>query len=267
MSCNESQSGLASVVFDKALEEFNNLRDKDRVANQCVRYIHEAFRFDILNSYLRGELSLFFYVQAALEVDGIRPPLEVPVSDGGFNSSAFILHLHSADAPGCKNWNEKSMFVPLVKIVNLPDRVIPSVARLYLIEHKTEERWMESVYIGLSKRAFYFFDVLMHGEFCPVIDERGSKSSNGLQPSVVKCALKVVDGVSDHESEIVDSLSIAKRVYKSLSSMLWVNLNRTGVSFVKRDDACFDILDVIVGPFNFESGICELHSERVARVG
>lgn len=248
--------------FDEALEEYNRLQDYARVETQRLRYTHKASRLLILDAYLRGEFSLLLYMQALGKINAVGRSLKIPRSATGPNLACFVLHLDSTNVACRQNRNKKPVLISVVEIVNGPNGVIPSLARLYRVEHEPKEGRADSVYMSMRQKTFHFFDGLADGEFRPVINKRGSTLLDGFQPSIVESAFKVMDSITNHESEVIEGIDIAKSVCESLSSILRVNLNSTGISFIKRDDARFDVQDVFIGPINFQSSVSKMGSHK-----
>ncbi len=259
MSLVKSQQSSA-LRFQEALKEFNSIRDDAQVKGERLRYVHEASRLLILDAYLRGELALLCDVKAARKVDAIGGSLEPSKSESVVSLTSFVLHLNSINMARSQHGNKKPVFVSVVEIVNGPDGVIPSLARLYRVNHKSEEIRAGFVYFSMLQKTLYLFDALADGELCPIVNEGGSELCNCAQPSIVEGAFEIVDSISNHKSEIIEGCDITKRVGESLSSVLRVNLNNGGISFVKRGDAPFDIGDMLIGPLNFDSSIGELHA-------
>lgn len=245
--------------FQEALEEFNRFKDDARMKSERLGYVHEASRLPILDAYLRGELALLLHVYPFFKVDAIGRPLELAHPETGEGLPFFILHLNSVNMAFSQNGDKQPMFVSVVEIVNGPDGIIPSFARLYCVEHEPEEFRGGSVYFNMSQKTFQFFHAFADGEFRPVILKGRNDSLDGLQPRIVEGGFKVMNSIPNHECEIVEGFRIAKSVGESLSSVLWVNLNNSGVSFIKRSDAPFDIADMFIGPLNFEASVMKQH--------
>jgi hypothetical protein len=239
--------------FQKALKEFDDFSDRMRVAGKRFRYVHKASRVLILDSYLRGELALFFHVQPAFKLDDVRGNLKI--SGGAVSRPSFAVlvnHANAVNMSSRKNGEKQPMFVSYVKNVNGPNSLVPSIARLYRVDHQTEEIGAGSVYLSLHKRTFKLIDGLAHGKFRPITDESGKQLFDGLEPSIVEGAIKIVDGIAEHQSYFTESGRIAEIVNENFATSFRINLDSRMASFVKRDDAIFDIEDVLIGPVNFE---------------
>ncbi len=145
------------------------------------------------------------------------------------------------------------MFVSIVETVNGPNGVIPpSQGCILRMTMKSNKRLAGGVYVSFSQKALKFFDELPNGKFSPIIDVSGNQLFNCLQPRIVKSAFEVMDGIPNHEREIIENEGILEGMYQSLSSMLRVNLNLGSVCSIKRGNAPFNIMDVHLGPLNLQ---------------
>jgi hypothetical protein len=143
-------------------------------------------------------------------------------------TARFILHLHAIDMPLSQEGDDKPVLVSVCKTVNGPNGCIPSLMRLYLINHKREESRAGSVYVSLSKIPLKFWGGFENREFSFVSDEGRNEPFDSLQPCVVQSAVEVMDGISDHERQIVEESGVYS-VYKALCSMFRVNLSNSGI--------------------------------------
>ena len=145
------------------------------------------------------------------------------------------------------------MFVDVVQNVYRPNGVIPSAIRAYLVKEEVAEFGAEAMNYGRFARVFEptfkFFDGLAHREFGAFSKNRGYPLDR-LSPSVVQSTIKVVDSISQQECEIIECRRICELMYKAFGSGLRVNLNSGSITFMKSENACFDIADMTIGPLN-----------------
>jgi hypothetical protein len=247
---------MATALSDGLQESLERLHNQQNVAKihiQRLRYVHEASRLNILDSYMSGELSLLCDVRAFYKVDYVGRSLKISSSESGEFFADFILYLNSINIPLREYGDQQSMFVSIVEIVNGPNGVIPSLARLYVVNHEIEQTPTSGVYVSLFQHTLKFFEGFANGKFSPIIDVSGNQLLNRLQPRIVEGASEVVDSISNHEGEIIENGDIIKSMYQSLCTILRVNLNDSGISLMKRKDASFDVANVYIGPINLQA--------------
>jgi hypothetical protein len=220
--------------------------------------VHEASRLLILDGYVSGQLAIFLHVQAFLERDAIdKIGLELPAAKTGPTLTSFILHLNTLNVSLRNNGNKESVFVSVVKIVNGPNGVIPSTARLYRVNHEAIELGAKDVYFGFRERAFYLFDSFPDRELSPIILKGRRDSLNSLEPCIVQRRPEVVDGIAKHKCNIVECVPVSEFMFQNLSTHCRVNVNARGIAAFQSGNARFYILDVGIGPLNLESSVSE----------
>ena len=222
---------------------------------QRLRYVHEITRIPIIDNYGSGKLALLFGVRPFADSNAIRRSLEVPISEARPALPFFIFEFNSVDTPLRQDGNKKPMFISNVEIVDGPNGLIPSIARFYRVEHKPIQIRGGNIYASLRHPSFKFFNGLADREFCPIIDKGWNQSLDSLQPGIVEGAIEIVDSIPEHQRNIVEGRSIAEIVYQEFVSCMRINVDSGSVSFVKFGDAEFDVLDVLLGPVNLESGV------------
>lgn len=252
-----SQSLSAEFRFDKCLKEFNSLQDDKRVMGERLRYIHEASRLLILDRYAGGKLSLLLYVQTLFKEDEVRRAMEIAGCMSRPDFSAFILHFNAANVALSQDGDEQAMFVSVVEIVNGPDGLIPSVMRLYDVNHQPEKMGTGHVYFSLRKPSLQLFNGFSYRKLGSIINQTGSEFFDGSKPRVIEGAFEVVNRISDHQTDVIERTLVGKVMLDYFASGLRVNLNNSGIGCVKKFDAPFDVSDVLIGPLNLEFGISE----------
>lgn len=157
-----------------------------------------------------------------------------------------------------QNRDKQPMFVGTVQSVYGPNGMIPSAIRVYLVEEETAESGAEVMECGpifarVFEPTFKFFDGLAHGELGLVSNKGGNHPLNCLEPGIVQGAIKVVNSVSHHKGELLESRRICELMYEAFCPRVRVNLNDGGICVMKRDDACFNIADMLIGPLDLET--------------
>ena len=257
LSCAQNQIS-ESLRLQEALERLNDAKNRSRIFDQRIRYAHEASRLLIIDAYVSGELSILCEIQALCKIDDIRRPLKSADSPSRCGFAQLILHLNSLNMPLCENWKEQPMFVSVVETVHGPDGVIPSLARLYLVNHEIEESRTGSVYVSLSKLTLYFFDGFVDGELGAATDVGGHQPLNCLQPRVIESASQIVNSIANQKSQVIKS-GVLQNMFQSLCVELRVILDMNSCTVLKTGNSPFDIANVYIGPVYLGSGLSEDH--------
>jgi hypothetical protein len=248
-----------SLDLQETLERVDDTKNRSRVLDERIRYAHEASRLLILDAYVSGQLAFICDVNAWGEVNAIGRSSEIADAKPRLTSPRFILHFNSLNMPLCENREKKPMFVTIVKAVHGPKGVIPSLARLYFVDHEGIESGAGSIYVSLFQHTLYLFYGLMNGKFGTVINVRGSEALDCLQPSVINGAREVVNSVSDQESQVV-KCGIFQNIFDSVCSKLRVNLDAASCTLLKACDAPLDAPNVYIGPVHFGSRLSKDHA-------
>jgi len=169
--------------------------------------------------------------------------------------AVFIDYSDAIDATSRKYGDKKPVFVSNVECVNGPDGTIPSVARFYRVNHKAIELRADSMYFSLSKGTFHFIYGFSDWKLGPVINKRGSEFLNSLEPCVVQSAIEIVNGISEHEGNVVESRAVGKIMSEYFSTSFRVNIDSSRVGCMQKNNPAFDVRDVLIGPFDLQVGI------------
>ncbi len=249
-----------SLRLQEALKRLHDSNDRAKMHIDCLRYVHAASKLSILDTYKRGELALLCEVQAWHEIDDIGRPLEFAEARTGPKLSRFILYLNAVDMPLRQNGDKQPVFVSVCEAVSGPDGCIPSLVRLYLVNDEIEEGGGGNVdlYVSTSKLSLKFWGGPVDRELGIVSNESRSESLDSFEPSVIKGACQVVDGISNHKRNMIES-GFIQRVGQSLCTMLRVYLNESSVSVFKSFDAPFEVSNMYIGPVELGSGLKEDH--------
>jgi hypothetical protein len=223
--------------------------------DQRWRYAERGRQLRMLDEYPSGKLSFLFEVQPKFKVHDIWGFLDRPDSVTVPRLAILVYHFNSVNIPARQNRDKKPMFVDVVQNMYGPNGVIPSAIRAYVIKDKIAKGRAQVMNCGVFlsgaiEPTFKFFDGLSNRKFCAVTDDFRNHLLDGLEPRIVQSAIKVVDDISDQEGKVVERFKICELMYKAFCSELRVNLDPGSVSFMKRSDACFDIVDMSIGPFD-----------------
>jgi hypothetical protein len=257
--CLKSQS-LESLALQESLKRLHDASDELRISHQRVRYADRISKFVILDMYLRGEISILFDVEPTHKLDNVRGALKLSGRSGASPSFAMLVtHFDTTDMSDGENGDKKPMLVSNVQFVNGPNGLIPSRARLYLVEHKAEQARASDVYFGLAKGTFRFFDGLVNREFSSVAQESGREILNRPEPCVVESGMQIVDSIPDHQGDIVESLNICKIMSEDFTSSFRMDIYSSGVSFMQKCNPRFNVREMLIGPVYLKPGIGESH--------
>jgi hypothetical protein len=247
--CAENQSR-----FNELLKQFHHRQDVLRIDAERIHYASLAAKLSIWEHYAKGKISLIFNVesrpngQSKREIAAGSKPNHVAVP-------GIILKLDAAADGVVEHWNQKAVFISNVELVNGPDGKIPSVVGLYLIEQEFEKSLTCNVYFSLLKRSFQTFKCGMTREFDISVGALGSDSLKRREPRIIESAFHVMDGVSDHHSHVIgQGIHILDFIFKEFISSAGIDLDCSSASFLQRENSCFNLRDMLIGPFDFESG-------------
>lgn len=251
----KSQSASRVDRFQKALEEFHNLNNELGIMGERLRYAERIRMLDILDNYISGQLSIIFEVEPSLKIDNVGRPLEMMESRTPPRLAVLIYHRNARNIDASQNGDKQPMFVGVVQNVYGPDGVIPSAIRTYLVEEETREFGAEvancGLFAGLFEPTFKLLVGLTNGEFGAGLTKSRKRLFNRLEPCIVQSAVKIVDNISQYKGDFIESRRVCELMYKAFGSELRVNLNPGSIGFLKRENACFDVCDMLIGPLDF----------------
>jgi hypothetical protein len=259
-------TGQQESRLNECLKRLHDAEDEIRIVSERGRYAQRVFELGMVNDYPSGKSAFLFEVLPRIEIDDIWGAVNRGESRTILKLAILVYGLNSIDIPARQNRDKQPMFVDIVQSVYGPNGVIPSAIRAYLVKEEIAQVGIESmdggVFLSRSMEpTFKLFDLFSNGELGSVRKNFRDKSLGGLVPNMIQSTIKVVEGIPNHEGQIIKDFGICELMYESFRTKFRVNLDSGGFRFMKRHDACFDVLDMSIGPFDLEPGIfAEGHS-------
>ena len=169
----------------------------------------------------------------------------------------LVFHVNVADRGIVQHWNQEPVLVSSVELVNGPNGKIPSIVGLYLAHDKTEEIWGGDVCFNPLHGIFKSIGCGVDGKLGSFPISSRNQPTDRLEPHVIQGALEIMDDVSEYYGQIVAGasvLDICKVAINEFASTISVYLGRDSQSFFQAIDSKFKVRNVMVGPFDFETG-------------
>ena len=212
----------ATHVLSESLKLPHDLSDEFGIMEERWWYSERVRKLSILDEYPKKELSLLFEVQPRFEVNDVWRTLNLPNGEPRPRLAILVHHHEVLNIPAGQNRYKQPMFVNVVQNVYGPNGVIPSLVRAYLIQDEVAEFRAEAIdrglFSSLLKPTFKFCDLFSDRKLSPFIHDGRNKIPRHVVPRIVESAIKVVDNISQSDSEIVKCRSICQIMYKSVCS-------------------------------------------------
>jgi len=165
----------------------------------------------------------------------------------------IILVLHAMDDSGSNRQDnrEASVLVRSIQAVETPKTVVRSFVGLYYICQKKSEVGRESLYFSVSRLFYKRFPVVIHRE----VDGFRVLATAGhnLTGNVVECGSEIVSCIPDNGGDIsmrIDVFRGGDRERMSASLLVEVHSETVWVKVVESREPLFNIIDVLIGPFD-----------------
>ena len=254
-----------SIRLQKSLENLDNLNDRIRIHQQRLRINHMIGKRSIVEDYINGDLTIVCNVVAQGHGNIPGRHLFSPPSTSGFlNFTSFVLCFNALNGGIVRKWNQQAMFVSDVELVNGPNSKIPSLVRFYLGRDELEQFGTGSLYFSPIKRGMKLIGGFVNREFGEIADSRGNESLNGLEPCIVDGTLQIMDDIPEYQSYISECIPVGKIVFDDFISTTRINLDRSSIGIFQKKNSVVQLRDMMIGPFNFKSGISEIHANNLA---
>ena len=240
--CAKSQSQL--------LQELNNLQNDGREALKRAAYFKSLAGLSIAEQYRCGHISLVLDLGVHRNSDEPMSALGIDKGKCGTINSAFlILHNDSINRSYLKYWNDELVLIGNIKLVSIPNILIPSLVWFYLGNDPFMEVGSEGVYLSPMKRRCKFLRSIPHGEFGK-FRRLDFESDKGTYPCEVKTGVKIMNSIADDEGYFtLNDFRLRKSVLEKFTASLRIELNTSYVACWQLVDESIYIRDVLLGPF------------------
>jgi hypothetical protein len=243
--------------FSKLLEEFHDSRNVLRVEAERVHCSRLASSIPILERYIEGRASWVFDVQAPFKLNKVGKGDSGTPCTSSVHLPLLIFQVDIANGGIVNHWDKEPVLVSDVEFVHGPNGKITFVMRLYLCHYQIEELRRGDVYLQLPQRRFDILRSSVGGKFGTLPTFGGHQSSHGFKPSMIESALQIMDRIPNDCREIVEGLPIfdvCKVTLDELASSVRLHIGPTDQSFFQAVNAKFNVRDVLVSPFDLETG-------------
>jgi hypothetical protein len=165
-----------------------------------------------------------------------------------------ISAIESVDAPTFESKSHsdyEAMLVDYVKLVEFPERLIPSYVRLHTADEFLDLR-TDSVYFSAFEGRCVLLGGLTDRKHRSLV--RGSAASfNKLPGQVIQGASNIMNSVADHESDVCRNRIDARDIKRCVENFrLFLSAKRVGFRLAEIPDCDVQVTDVLFGPFNFK---------------
>ena len=256
----KSQSQLASDRLNESLKRLDNLHNVAQANGERVLYSRSVLKYSFVDCYAEKELSLILNAQIGGEGNAVRRGLVGAPGIPSMNDTMLVLQLDATDISVRGEGNQEAVFVSFIENVNGPNKKIPSTVRAYLVKHQIEKPRAGDVRFSPAQGSFKSFMGGINGKLREVAEGGGCSSFNGFNPSIVEGAFEVVDSIANQQRDSgKELLSVCDIVNDSLIGKLRVNIDSRHVTVWQVGEPFFQFTDMLVGPFDFCSGVAKLH--------
>lgn len=244
--------------FSNSLKQLHDANRRLSELSQRAEHVNIVSGRSLVEDYNHCDLSLILDFAPLQNFDPVRAGTgQCPIERA--HVAPWILYLQAVQEGNVKEWNQQSMFISPVEYVNGPHGTIPSVVGLYLGDYEIVEAGSGLVYFSIPKRIFQKLTSRVNGEFVRLLGSDHGVFHQRTDPRVIKSAFEIMNRVPDHQSKVAGVLApLANAILQKLISSLRIDLDAGSVLVRQDGDSSFNLRDVLVGPFNFQSGRPEL---------
>lgn len=228
-----------------------------RVQAESIHRSRLAFSTSILEHYLEGRTSWFFDVQPSYERDEVWKRLGGAPCLPLVKHPRLIFQVNASNRGIVDNRNQQPMFVSEIEFVNGPDGKIPSIIGLYIVKDEIEEVRTGGVYLQFPQRGFKLISFEKTGELGALPVPSGNQSSCSFKPSMIESTLQIVNSIPDDCGQFIKGISVASFLEIALNEFaasLRIDIGSTYQSVLQDADCAFGFRNVLIGPFDLESG-------------
>lgn len=252
------KSQTASDRLNESLKRLHDLNDALRINSKRGIYARRILHGSLVERYLEHQLSVLLYVDVLRKGDVVGGILDSSPGACCMHPK-LVLKFEILDGDASCDGNEKSMLVHYVKLVKSPNGEIPSLVRPYIVQHESKEFRTGLLYLSAFHRSLEFISGLSNGKLGEFIDGGRNNNLDNFEPRIVQRAFKVVDYVSDKQRDVGNPSLIDDVMLEALVASIRVNLDAGSATVGNFGQPILKVSDVLVGPFDFQSGLVEAH--------
>ena len=252
----KSQSERRLEILHELDEMFDGLRE----LRQNFSYFDMVVKSGIRQQYVKGQLSLVLNLEIRCEGNDVRRPSFSRSAVSSKYFTAIILHNNVVNSGSWPQTEKNQMLVRDVEFVKDVNNsvVLPSFVRLYIGNEQVEDsRIRPGVYVNPIERTFKVFRRRVDRKLSPVeIGSRDVILKHG-NPSEIECGSKIVDCISDDQSDVIGVFGELQRVYKFIRASVVIFLDSNSTTFLQRENCSLQVCDMLIGPLDFEMSVFE----------
>jgi hypothetical protein len=259
----KSQSERQSEI----LQKLHGVEDEIREARKQAHYRNRLKDTCLLQGYCDGKFSMFLNLEARHEVNNVLPfNARCGHRTSVIQFAVSISHRDSRDVSHRVESEKENMFVRDIDIVKRPNGgIVPSVVRLNLGHDAVKERFTPGIYLNPMKGSLDLLPSMPYGKLCRVGDFVREASANCGEPGEVQSSPQIVDGISDNQGQLIQSISEFWNFMLQRLSAVWAVLDCHSATIFERENGGIHVRDMFLGPLNFQAGVSKrcIHTQKV----
>ena len=225
--------------------------------NDLARY-----RCTFAEDYCRGAVAIVYEIKVAaerrLESEGL---IQEGALLGGESLALLVFHHQTSQLINLQLGNQQPMLIRNVELVKLVEGfALPSFVRLYGVQEFVRDSSEGAEFQSAIDKSFQLCPGWIDRELGPVFVFAGEMGGSDPIPSVVKGRMQVVESIAQNQSEAIWQ-GLNRNDLDKLIARFRIGLNGDSVStFVAAEETgglSIEIVDVLIGPTNFQTGFSE----------
>lgn len=199
--------------------------------------------------YAKGRLSIVCYVELGGRGDRVEPTA-FSHKEGQILKPVvvIVMRAYSAELRDGNNRNEQPMLVYNVQLMEGPQRIIPSLVRLYDVKNQITDVLPRHLYFSTIQRAYKFLPRISYWKI-GVPSTRATGFDDNLASHEIEGCAQIVDSIANYQGNIAGQGFRVERE-DILPSSVRVYLQTVEVCFEEGNEGRVKLLDVAVGPFD-----------------
>jgi hypothetical protein len=209
-------------------------------------------KLSFAEEYIKGRLSVVCYVSLGTKSDKVNAS---PVANSDrTHEDRVAVSVFSSNVGKLRNrynWDQKSVFVEIVKFAESPDGEIPGLVRLYIVNDNIRGVRRGLLYRSLIDGIYKIVPSFVHGECGPTVVYPGV--TNYCSNDMIQRGSEVVNGIADDERNLVRQPPDGSEPENVLSGLrLYIDAETIEVGFQEGGQAGLKLMDVAYGPFDLQ---------------
>lgn len=214
---------------------------------------HSGKRKSIVEQYEQGRLSIICDLGISAASDQIVPCSAISAQNPRAKYdllASLIFHANVVDDIDIHHWKQEPMFVQVVKVVQGPKGVIPSLVRFHNLHDEVSDCFRGSMYRSAINSRYKFLPRYTNRELCMQVV--GTESPiDDLIHGVIQRSSQIVERITDQESKCIRN-ELADFDLNSIVSGFRIVVDAETVTAMcgKPVNLTVEIIDVLFGPLD-----------------